>query len=142
MDRYYPTMNPPCPIPLIMHYSKPPSPSVYDQHQTSSLQKAPPPTMVNPPPLTHPPLGPSNSIHPFTHGCFEAPPPPRKRLPWKTCNPPPPRKTIDMENMNLPLFSMWAIYLAPIYALSIIVSVVAMTFFMHLNFTDLLLNGH
>ena len=59
---------------------------------------------------------------------------------------PPPRKTIDIETMNPPLFFfVWAIYLAHIYAMSTIVGVanmVAMMFFMHMNFTDFFLNGH
>ena len=51
-----------------------------------------------------------------------------------------------MENMNPPPFvSMWTIHLAHIYAMSIIDSVanlVAMTFFMHMNFTDLFFHCH
>ena len=51
-------------------------------------QLRPHPTIVNPPPLTHPPLGPSNSIHPFTHGCFEAPLP-KEKAAMENMQPPP-----------------------------------------------------
>ena len=130
---------------FIMHYIRPPAPLPLSMTHIKHLhwKKPPPPTMVTPP-LTHPPLGPSKSIHPFTHGCFEAPPPPQR----KTCigkHATPYRKKIDLENMNPPLFSLWAIYLAHISIVSIIVSIanlLGMTFFMHLNFTDLVLNGH
>ena len=52
VDRHYPTMNPHTPNLLIMHYiNPPPLPSrVYDPHQTSSLEEAPPPPNGEPSP--------------------------------------------------------------------------------------------